>query len=255
MATRRQFLTGAAILGGGYAALRYGVPALTDLFRGLPALEPLAAPEGFRTMPLGPVTRGLDPMIGLEPATVTELAPNVLRGRLCDALFGMDAVPEGVVPIASFSDYACPFCRVLTPRLQALEETSGGTIRIKWHELPLLGPASADGARAALAAGLQGRYADAHARLIRAGFQPSEAYLRVLATDLDLDADRLLRDMDSPQVTAALTDSRALAQLFGLVGTPALLVGRTLVQGEVSARTLDRLIALERRDGPIPSCS
>jgi predicted DsbA family dithiol-disulfide isomerase len=255
MATRRQILGGALVLGGGYTALRYGVPALNDLIRGLPALEPLATPAGFRTLPLGAVSQGLDPMIGLEPALVSEIHPDVLEGRLCDALFGMTKVPEGVVPIASFSDYACPFCRVLTPRLEALEANSDGAIRIKWHELPILGPASAEGARAALAAAQQGRYAEAHARLIRAGFQPTEAYLRALSMDLGLDADLLLRDMRSPQIDAALTDSRALAQLFRVVGTPALLVGRTLVQGEISPRNLDRLVEIERADGPIPGCA
>lgn len=255
MATRRQFLVGGLVLGGGYAALRYGVPAANDLVSGLPSFEPLATPAGFRTLPLGSISQGLDPLVGLEPAQVLDLDPERLTGRFCAALFGVNRVPTGVVPIASFSDYACPFCRVLTPRLQALEADSGGAISVKWHELPILGPASADGARAALAAGQQGRYADAHARLIRAAFHPTEAYLRALSQDLDLDAERLLRDMRSPQITAALTDSRALAQQFAMVGTPALLVGRTLVQGEISARNLERLIEIERADGPVPGCA
>lgn len=255
MTTRRQFIGGAVVLVGGYSALRYGGPALRDLLTGLPEAEALATPEGFRALPLSNLSQGLDPLVGLEPAQVHEIAPDQVTGRLCDALFGMDRVPEGVVPIASFSDYACPFCRVLTPRLHELEATSAGAVRVKWHELPILGPASADGARAALAAAQQGRYADAHARLIRAAFQPTEAYLRVMAEDLGLDADLLLADMESPAIRAALTDSRALAQLFGMVGTPALVVGRTLVQGEISARNLSRLIEIEKAAGPPPGCA
>ncbi|WP_424968236.1 DsbA family protein [Dinoroseobacter sp. S375] len=255
MTTRRQFIGGAVVLAGGYSALRYGGPALRDLLTPLPEAQALDAPAGFRALPLSSVSQGLDPLVGLEPAQVHEVAPDQLDGRLCEALFGLDRVPDGVVPIASFSDYACPFCRVLTPRLNALEAASGGALRVKWHELPILGPASTDGARAALAAAQQGRYAETHARLIRAAFQPTEAYLRALSQDLSLDAERLLTDMQSPAIDAALTDSRALAQLFGMVGTPALVVGRTLVQGEISARNLDRLIAVERAAGPPPGCA
>lgn len=254
MATRRQLIGGALAIGGGYAALRYGLPGLVDRLTGLPETVPLTNPPGFRALPIGDVSQGLDPLIGLNPAQGAGLDPDRLNGRLCAALFGQARIPDGIVPIASFSDYACPFCRVLTPRLQQLEAASDGAIAIKWHELPLLGPASAQGARAALAAGLQGRYADMHARLIRAGFQPTAPYLREVAEDLDLDADRLLDDMDSPQISDALIDSQALAQLFRMVGTPALVVGRTLVQGAISAVDLDRLIAQERAAGPIPGC-
>lgn len=254
MTTRRQFIGGAVVLVGGYSALRYGVPAVTERLSGLPQATALDHPTGFRTLPLSQISQGLDPMIGLEPALVSEIAPDQLTGRLCDALFGRAAIAPDVVPIASFSDYACPFCRVLTPRLQKLEAASNGRIVLKWHELPILGPASEQGARAALAAGQQGQYAAAHARLIRAAFQPTEAYLRAMSEDLGLDADVLLADMQSPTITNALTDSRALAQLFGMVGTPVMVVGRTLVQGEISATNLDRLIARERADGPVPGC-
>lgn len=255
MTTRRQIIGGALAIGGSYAALRYGVPSLVDRLTGLPDAIPMASPAGFRALPIGDVSQGLDPLIGLNPAQGAEIDPNRLEGRLCAALFGRMSIPDGVVPIASFSDYACPFCRVLTPRLQQLEAGSGGSIAIKWHELPLLGPASAQGARAALAAGLQGRYAEMHARLIRAGFQPTDPYLREVSRDLGLHAERLLNDMNSRQISDALTDSRALAQLFGMVGTPALVVGRTLVQGAISAVDLDRLITRERADGPISGCT
>lgn len=253
MATRRQVFGGLLALAGGYAALRWGLPAVSDRLSGLPPMSPLARPAGFRALPLSEVSQGLDPLIGLEPASALDIAPTQLDGRLCEALFGPDPIPNGVVPIASFSDYHCIFCRVLTPRLQALSETRED-IRLKWHELPILGPQSDLAARAALAAGRQGAYAAMHARLIRAAFQPSETYLRAVTQDLGLDADRLIQDMRSPEITEALLDSRALAQVFDLVGTPALVVGRTLVQGEISSGHLDQLIALERREGPLRMC-
>jgi hypothetical protein len=46
-----------------------------------------------------------------------------------------------------------------------------------------------------------------------------------------------------------------LAELFAFVGTPALVVGRTVVQGEINDARLERLIARERMDGPIEACA
>ena len=43
--------------------------------------------------------------------------------------------------------------------------------------------------------------------------------------------------------------SPVLARLLGLAGTPALVVGRTVVLGELDTATLDQIIALERDGG------
>lgn len=100
------------------------------------------------------------PFFGLEaPDKQDQAIPEAaMRADLCNGLFG-GPPPAGVVPIASFSDYNCPFCRVLTERLSNLEERSGGGVRITWHEWPRLGPTSLSAARAALAADMQGAYA------------------------------------------------------------------------------------------------
>ena len=81
-----------------------------------------------------------------------------------------------------------------------------------------------------------------HRRLMRSRFQPNEAYFRDLAGSLDLDASRLLADMQHPSVDLALTRSAALAATFRLPGTPAMIIGRRLVIGRVSAPELARLI-------------
>ena len=62
------------------------------------------------------------------------------------------------------------------------------------------------------------------------------------------------RDMDGAAVSRRLAESAALAGLFGFAGTPALVVGRTVVVGAIGEARLRALIARERRDGPIPAC-
>ena len=159
--------------------------------------------------------------LGLD-GNAEEVAP-LPAAALCDTLFRMR--PPGAVPVAAFSDFFCPFCRVLTARLADRAASPASGIAVTWHELPLLGPVSETAARAALAADRQGAYAGFQARLLSTGFRPSAAFLADMAV-------------------ASLT--------LGVWGTPAVVVGRTLVMGEIGEAALDRLIAMEAAAGPLP---
>ena len=229
---RRAALVGAvtACLGAWWAW-----PRVAQLLAGDFDFEPLDDPQGFRRIAAGETSGMPSPFFGLEAPDEQEQAipEEAVRADLCTGLFG-GPPPAGVVPIASFSDYNCPFCRVLTERLSNLEERSGGDVRITWHEWPRLGPTSISAARAALAADLQGAYATFHKRLMRGRFVATPEYLEILARDIGMDADRLLSDMESDAVSERLRTTEAVARIFGFIGTPALVVGRTVVIGTVS---------------------
>jgi protein-disulfide isomerase len=204
----------------------------------------------FRRLDAGRVSeRAVDPLLGLrapgDPPPPAPLPP----GELCTALFGPEPPSPGTVPVASFSDYYCPYCRDLTARLA---KRADGGLAVSWHELPLLGDASAAAARAALAADLQGAYPAFQARLMRAAFQPTDAYLSELGRSLGLDTPRLLADARGEEVARRLSTSARAAATLGIGATPALVVGRTLVSGAIADDRLDALIALERDAGPGP---
>ncbi len=252
---RRTVLLAAAAAGLGAWWLR---PVVAPLLVGRFEFEPLADPPGFRRIANGPggATSGLpSPFIGLEAPGDTRPSepPAPPPDDLCSALFGA-APPPGVVPIAAFSDYNCPYCRVLTDRLATLEERSAGGVRLTWHEWPRLGPASRIAARAALAADMQGAYAAFQRRLMRTSFVPGPRYIAEVAADIGVDPDRLLADMEGPEVAARLRITEAVARQFRFYGTPSLVVGRTVVIGTVPASVLAALVAQERRDGPPPAC-
>ena len=254
--SRRNLLIGGLAIAGGYAALRFGPPAVAEIFAGDLEFEPVARPAGFRRIAGGDSSTGFDLFLGLDddPGPDTGAALERVSARPCEALYGDDRDPD-VVPMASFSDYNCPYCRALTIRLSEIEAASAGRVRISWHELPLLGEASMLAAQAALAAKRQGAYVAFHKRLMRSPFRTTPEYLEVLADDLGVDKTRLLADMDGEDVRRELRESSALAELFAFVGTPALVVGRTVVQGEINDARLERLIARERMDGPIEACA
>ena len=58
----------------------------------------------------------------------------------------------------------------------------------------------------------------------------------------------LILDMESAEVVRELENSSALARVFAFVGTPALVIGRTVVQGQISDRMVREIIDLEREE-------
>lgn len=251
-ASRRIFLGGGSIAVLGAVSYR----VFPTIFESPLEFEALDAPEGFRQIPGGLSSFQYDPFVGLgkdsDPKADQTFA-NVQK-NVCTFLFEPESVAEGVVRIASFSDYYCPYCRVLTQRLARLESESDGLIQIKWHELPLLGEPSELAAKAAIAARKQGAYIQFHQRLMKTFFRVNPAYLEAISDSIGVDYELMLLDMASADVTRELRESAALARVFSFIGTPAIVVGRTVVQGEISERTLQRLIEQERMDGPLIEC-
>ena len=74
-----------------------------------------------------------------------------------------------------------------------------------------------------------------------------EAAVRAAAERVRLDAARLRRDMDEPAVQARIDANLRLARQLRIDGTPALVVGETLVPGAVDMATLERMVADQRR--------
>lgn len=251
---RRNVIAGGVV--AGVLGLWHGAPWLRQWLPREFDFEPVEGIEGFRRLAGGATSGGFDPFAGLSapsPQTGPRIDLAELRADLCNVLF--EASPaQGVVPIASFSDYYCPFCRVLTQRLAEIEAGSGGAVRIAWHEWPLLGATSEVAAKAALAAKRQGAYIGFQKALMRGAFVATPAFLSSLATRLEINPDQMLADMERTETARAIAESRALARLFGFPGTPALVVGRTVVVGETSEATLRALIERERVDGPVAAC-
>ena len=60
--------------------------------------------------------------------------------------------------------------------------------------------------------------------------------------------DQLVADQHSNTVDTKLAQTKALASLFGIPGTPSMVIGRTLVIGNISPRQIKALIEIERTD-------
>ncbi|WP_109465335.1 DsbA family protein [Albibacillus kandeliae] len=220
-------------------------PRVARLFGARWEFEPIANLPRFRAVRQDARASGNVALIGLERADPREMA---LRASVveapCPALFA-PAAGDGAIPVAAFTDYYCAFCPQVSDRLIGLRD-EGAPIRIRWHEWPILGPRSVVASRAALAAAEQTGHEALHRYLMRTHLPPGPAALRRLAERFDLDEERFLSDMESEAVTGQLDRSAAIAAVFGFIGTPSLVIGRTAIMGDVSKQSLLDLIGIEQ---------
>ena len=231
-----------------------GVPRLAGpwrsnlVIRDMPGLAPFRALET-----MGILSSGAGLLAGLDapktPDPVQEALVAEVLADPCVALFGTQ--PDRRLPIAFFSDFNCPNCRVLEAILIRYDAENPGTIRIVRHELPLLGAASTVAGKAVLAADLQGGYAAMHDRLMRASLVTDLNYVVTIAQSVGLDGQRLVADMQSPEIDKTLKRSRAIAKVFGFYGTPSTVIGHTVFLGALPEADVEQIIAEELAASPV----
>jgi len=153
--------------------------------------------------------------------------------------------PEGDVTLVEFFDYRCPYCKRMTGILAQLME-SDPKLRVVMKEFPILSQESVVAARAALAALRQDKYKSFHFALMEGGGGFTEDEIMAIAGSVGLDEARLRADMQDPEIEAALRRNHATAEKIGITGTPAFIVGDTLLPGAVSLDQLRAVVAEAR---------
>jgi len=153
------------------------------------------------------------------------------------------------VTVVEFFDPRCAYCKRMVP---VVEELLRRQRDVRWvmKDLPILGPGSVLASRALLASQKQGRYAELHDAVLKLREEPSEPVLKREAERAGLDWARLKRDMDDPAAQRRLDANLALARTLNIQGTPAMVVGGTIVPGAVDLATLERLVAEARPGAP-----
>ncbi|MCP4074500.1 MAG: DsbA family protein [Hyphomicrobiales bacterium] len=204
----------------------------------------LQSPKGFRALILNSQSSDVNPLLGVTPKTTDRLTAQAF----CQTLYHDKDSPEfgpsdAKVTIVEFFDYRCPYCKNLMGILDQLREER--PVRIIYKEWPILSEGSNIAARAALGAANQGKYKTFHSRFMNSRFLTTQAYVKSLAGDQNLDTKKLLKEMYMPEITKALQRNAMLASALGIIGTPALVVGRTIIQGAITKRQLEYLIDLE----------
>lgn len=140
---------------------------------------------------------------------------------------------DAPVTVVEFFDYRCGFCKRSTEWAMDLSESYDGQVRLVFKELPILSAESEKAALAALAAGKQDKYFEAHVALMEldnsSGFDTEAIDSAVEAVGVDIA--KMRADMDSVDVQRQLAEMRSLARTLDITGTPYFIIGTSQVPG------------------------
>jgi protein-disulfide isomerase len=153
--------------------------------------------------------------------------------------------PEAPVQIVVFSDFQCPFCARLVPRLDSVSAEFQDTIGIRFRQFPLDGihPYARTAARAALCAAEQGKFHELHDAMFahqdEIGVLSWGAWAARVAIP---DTAALVRCMTRPDVETRVADDVTAGNRLELTGTPTLLINNQLVSGLLTTDALREMI-------------
>lgn len=140
--------------------------------------------------------------------------------------------PNAPVTIVMFSEFQCPFCARVEGTLRELEGKYGDSIRIVWKNNPLpFHDRAEEAARAANAAGAQGKFWEMHDKIFANQGALSFEDLFQYASELGLDMYRFETDMFEPSAAAAIKEDQALAVRLAARGTPHFFINGYRLRG------------------------
>jgi Na+/H+ antiporter NhaA len=158
--------------------------------------------------------------------------------------------PRAPLTLVEYGDYECPFCSRATGGIDEVVEHFGDRLRYVWRHLPLerVHPRAFDAARAAEAAGLQGKYFEMGKVLFahQDDLEWSDIYRYANAIGLDLERfDQDVRVHPTKVLHRVLDDAQD-AELMDLNSAPSFFVNGTRHRGPWDSASLIRALEAGR---------
>src|SRR5580692_3382527 len=153
------------------------------------------------------------------------------------------------VTVVSYADFLCPYCRRLIPVLARLREALGDRLVYVFRHFPneRAHPGAEMVARAADAAGKQGKFWPLHDRIFAHELPIPERVLLDFARELGLDLDRFTADLHGDETRKSVEEDLEEGRANGVTGTPTLFVDGVRYDGAWDFYSL--LESLERPIG------
>lgn len=134
--------------------------------------------------------------------------------------------PEGApITIVEFADFQCPHCGEFAPVMDKLVESRKNDVRFA-YKFYVLGkfPNSENAAKAAIAAGKQGKFWEMHHLIFANQQHLDQQGLDGMAKELGLDIGRLHADMQAPETAERIAKDRKLGEDLKIEGTPSIFI-------------------------------
>lgn len=161
--------------------------------------------------------------------------------------------PHAKLTLVEYGDYACPYSRHAFSTVAVIQRRLGNSLRFAFRHFPVVDrdPLAQEAAEAALAAGAQGRFWEAHERLFSGDLETLLADPAVLARELGLDAARFTRDIREGTFRARVAEEADGGVKSGIHGTPTFFINGARFAGSWELHTL--LHALRARLRSLPA--
>jgi len=152
--------------------------------------------------------------------------------RVCVPLRGdFRGSPRALVSLVVFSDFECPFCSRVLPTLETLLRESPD-VRIYFHHAPLPFHKNAMlAARAAVAAGMHGKFWPMHDKLFANQQALDVDSLGTYAGEVGLEVTTFKADLAGPAAKAVVDADLGLGRKLGVRGTPQFFINGRQVTG------------------------
>ena len=149
------------------------------------------------------------------------------------------------VTLVEFGDFECPHCAELIPLVAAARKAFGGNLRFVFRHFPLRSshPHALAAAKAAEAAGEQGKFWEMYDQLYRHQSRLEDEDLLRHARELGLDMPRFERELKSAATEGRIREHLSSASQSGAGGTPSLFVNGERYEGELERGPLFAALA------------
>ncbi len=144
---------------------------------------------------------------------------------------------DSKITLTEYSDFQCPACGQFFPIVQSILAEYGDQITFEYKHFPLVSihPFAIPAAKAAEAAGQQGKFFEMHDKLfenqsIWSRATNPQAHFVQYAEDLELDVDLFKRHMGASLIKDKIESEFREARDLGLTGTPSFLLNGVRMQ-------------------------
>jgi protein-disulfide isomerase len=134
--------------------------------------------------------------------------------------------PESApITLVEFADFECPFCAMEAPVLEKMWQAHQSNVRFVYKYFVISAhPHGESAARAAIAAGNQGKFWEMHDALFVNRDHLEGADIDGYAKELGLDLAKLHNDMQSQAATDRVDRDKKLGEELGVLGTPTIFI-------------------------------
>jgi protein-disulfide isomerase len=170
-----------------------------------------------------------------------------------DAIFNdkMDAIagnPSGDITVVEFFDYNCPACKMMFKGLDELVKKDSN-VKVVFKEMPIFGDVSNKNSAVGLAVAslASEKYFAFHEGMMahEGRITPEDAIK--IAVALGLKEEDIKKEMAKESITKKIADNHTLANSLGVRGTPALVIGDSLIPSAIAYDALKSAVEAERK--------